>query len=117
VKVVAPVPPFATGTVLRVMAGVVVPVATVIGEVPVTLVTVPVEAAPQDTILPLFVRTSPLTKVGSKLVRAAGAVTAPVPPFAMGTVASKGRGPESPTCREEEYGYKIMGYRREVQCD
>src|SRR3984885_14385498 len=68
------------------MAGVVVPVATVIGDVPVTLVTVPVEAAPQDATVPLFVRTAPLTRVGSKLVRAAVAVTAPVPPFATGTV-------------------------------
>ncbi len=41
VSVVAPVPPLGTGTVLSVMDGVVVPVATTIGEVPVTLVTVP----------------------------------------------------------------------------
>jgi len=44
VSVVAPVPPFATGTVPSEMAGVVVPVATEMGEVPVTLVTEPVEA-------------------------------------------------------------------------
>jgi len=34
-----------------------VPVATMIGEVPVTLVTVPAAAAPQDASVPLVVRT------------------------------------------------------------
>ena len=43
-SVVAPVPPFATGTVPSEMTGVLVPVATEIGAVPVTLVTEPVEA-------------------------------------------------------------------------
>jgi hypothetical protein len=43
--VVAPVPPFCTGTVpVNAMTGVVVPVVTVIGSVPVTLVTDPVVA-------------------------------------------------------------------------
>ena len=39
--VMVPVPPLATGTVLRLITGVVVPVATLMGDVPVTFVTVP----------------------------------------------------------------------------
>ena len=52
-------PPLATGTVLREMAGVVVPVATTMGDVPVTLVTVPFNVADQDVAVPLVVSTVP----------------------------------------------------------
>jgi hypothetical protein len=62
-KVAAPVPPFTTGTVPSVMAGVLVPVTMVIGEVAVTLVTVPDAPAAQDATVPLVVRTFPLYPV------------------------------------------------------
>jgi hypothetical protein len=41
------------------MAGVVVPVATTMGDVPVTLVTVPFNVADQDVAVPLVVSTVP----------------------------------------------------------
>ena len=62
--VVAPVPPLAIGTIPKLIVGVVVPVATLMGEVPVTEVTVPVvgvvqlkepAVAPAVSTLPLLV--------------------------------------------------------------
>ncbi len=58
-SVVLPVPPFVTGTVPSEIAGVVVPVVTLIGLVPVTLVTVPSGETDQDADEPFVVRTSP----------------------------------------------------------
>ena len=71
-----------------VIAGVEVPVATVMGDVAVTLVTVPLPAACQDADVPFVVRTFGLFPgwLGSKFVSAAAAVIAPVPPFAIATV-------------------------------
>ena len=53
-------PPLATGTVPKVIAGVVVPVATLMGAVPVTLVTVPAFAAVHAATVPFELRTLPV---------------------------------------------------------
>ena len=107
--VVVPVPPLARGTVPRLIAGVVVPVATLIGDVPDTLVTVPLPvpapiavrkalAVKADAVLsalnlgnviaPGFVNVKRLlpTVVAPRLVLAPAAVVEPVPPLASATV-------------------------------
>ena len=64
-SVVAPVPPLATGTVLSEITGVEVPVATLMGDVPVTEVTVPEVGVVQlnEPALAPAVKTLPLLVV------------------------------------------------------
>jgi hypothetical protein len=71
------------------MAGVVVPVATLIGAVPVTLVTVPVVGAVHNAVAPFELRTFPVVDAlcaGNRFANAEPAAVAPVPPLAMATV-------------------------------
>jgi hypothetical protein len=70
------------------ITGVVVPVATLTGAVPVTEVTVPPLAADQLVLVPSVDKTLPELPVcdGNKALIAPVAVLAPVPPLAIGTV-------------------------------